>query len=83
MFLTIKMLRRNARKIIKYSLVALVLIICGLLFSKPFLKIRDMDSNQIETREKYSGLPKSPDEQKVIMRYTLLILSVDIYKYIN
>ena len=59
------MLRRNIRKILKYSFIAIILIICGLLFFKSFMTIRDIDNNGIESREKYSGLPKSPDQRKV------------------
>ncbi len=59
------MLRRNARKILKYLLISIVILTCGLLFFKSFTTIVDIDNNRIETREKYSGFPQAP-KQKVL-----------------
>lgn len=72
------MLRRNIRRILKYSFIVILLIICGLLFFKSFITFRDIDSNEVESRQKYSGLPKSPDQQKVLFHFHY-IYSIYVY----
>lgn len=47
----------------------MLLTICGILFFKAFITMKDIDSKGIEIREKYSGLPKAPDQQKVSSAY--------------
>lgn len=76
-FVFVKMLRRNIRRILKYSFIVILLIICGLLFFKSFMTIRDMDSNEVESREKYSGLPKNPDQQKVLFHFHYIYICIN------
>lgn len=65
------MLRRNVRKILKYVIIAALIFLSGALFFKSFNSIREFDKNRIETREKYSGLPKAPDLHKVMLHIIL------------
>ncbi|XP_054712053.1 putative polypeptide N-acetylgalactosaminyltransferase 10 [Uloborus diversus] len=54
------MLRRNARKLLKYLFVAALLIIGGALLMRSFVNVGDIDKSVLKNQGKYSGLPKAP-----------------------
>lgn len=59
------MLKRNARKFLKYLVFASVILIGGLVILKSFITVGDIDVNNIKSQEKYSGLPKAPNKHKI------------------
>ncbi|XP_015926191.1 putative polypeptide N-acetylgalactosaminyltransferase 10 [Parasteatoda tepidariorum] len=59
------MLRRNARKLIKYVCLAILLVIgSGLLF-KSFTTINSIEAENSFRKGKYLGLPDAPDKHKI------------------
>lgn len=59
------MLKRNARKFLKYLFFASLLIIGAIVLLKSFISINDIDVNNIKNQAKYSGLPKAPNKHKI------------------
>ncbi|GFX76153.1 putative polypeptide N-acetylgalactosaminyltransferase 10 [Trichonephila clavipes] len=59
------MLKRNARKFLKYLFFASLLIIGAVVLLKSFISVNDIDLNNIKSQAKYSGLPKAPNKNKI------------------
>ncbi|XP_055936162.1 putative polypeptide N-acetylgalactosaminyltransferase 10 [Argiope bruennichi] len=59
------MLKRNARKFLKYLFFAAVILISGVAILKSFITVNNIDVNSIKSQEKYSGLPKAPNKLKI------------------
>ncbi|GFY54643.1 putative polypeptide N-acetylgalactosaminyltransferase 10 [Trichonephila inaurata madagascariensis] len=59
------MLKRNARKFLKYLFFASLLLIGAVVLLKSFISVNDIDVNNIKSQAKYSGLPKAPNKNKI------------------